>query len=492
MMLSIFMVVLMNVYYWNSDVDAKSEYGIILASVLYAIVLIPYMALPIGLGNVIGIVCFNPFEEVQTQGINFEALPRICFRVVTRGIYKKLILSNLLKNRETCIKSGLRNFIFEVVADVYIPGIEDLCRHLTVPNSYKTKRGTLFKARALNYCLEPGVSDIEDNEWVVHLDEETILTPSSVYGIINFIKDGKADIGQGAISYANGEVLNWLTTLADSVRLAIDYGMLRFQLAVCHRPLFGFKGSYIVIKQGVEKEIGLDFGPCGSIAEDCYLGLLAWKKGYKFGFVLGEMQEKSPFTCMDYIRQRRRWFVGQMLTALSGEIPLYCKLCLIMSLSCNIMMPISISNLFLNTLFPLAKPTIMQILTGFLGGIFSFLYCFGAYKSLHGRPWSISKLTVICISSCILVIPLAACMDSLGTYWGLFNLNSDHFYLIQKDTQQFKRSRSHGSARTLFDTRFGSVLFATGYAERMLRKMDYALLKEKYSNKDMVTIWNEW
>ncbi|KAL3852336.1 hypothetical protein ACJMK2_015993 [Sinanodonta woodiana] len=450
MMLFILMVVLANVYFGNYDIDAEVEYGIILASVLYVIVLIPFMALPIAVGNAIGIVCFNPFEEVQRQGINFEALPRICFRVVTKGIYRKLILSNLLKNRGTCIKSGLRNFLFEVVADVYIPGIDDLCRQFTVPNSYKTKHGTLFKARALNYCLEPGVSDLADEEWVVHLDEETILTPSSIYGIIKFIKDGKADIGQGAISYANGEVLNWFTTLADSIRVAFDYGLFRFQLDVCHRPLFGLKGSYIVIKQGVEKEVGLDFGPRGSIAEDCYFGLLAWKKGYKFGFVLGEMQEKSPFTCMDYIRQRRRWFVGQMFTALSGEIPLYCKLCLILSLSCNILMPLSISNIFLNTLFPLAKPNIMQILTGLLGGIFTFLYGFGAYKSLHVRCWSMSKLTLTCIASFVLVMPLSACMDSIATCWGLLNLNSDQFYLIQKETQKFKRSRSHGTGTITF------------------------------------------
>ncbi|KAK3602060.1 hypothetical protein CHS0354_008015 [Potamilus streckersoni] len=433
----------MNIYITDYEIDAKKEYGIVIATVLYFIAFTPLMAFPVVLGNILGIVRFNPFQQVQIHSIDFESVPRICFRIVTKGTYKKLILSNLLKNREVCSKSGLTNVLFEVVTDDDIPDIKDSCKCIVVPKKYQTKQGTLYKARALNYCLEPGVSGLTDQEWVVHLDEETILTRSSVYGIINFIKDGKADIGQGAISYANGEVLNWLTTLADSIRLALDYGLFRFQLDVFHRPMFGFKGSYIVLKQCVENDVGLDFGPRGSIAEDIYFALLAWEKGYKFGFILGEMQEKSPFTCMDYIRQRRRWFVGQMFTALSREIPLYCKLCLILSLSCSIMMPISISNIFLPTLFPFTKPIIIQLLTGFLGGTFAFLYFYGAFKSLQGRQWSISKMLLVCIVTCVFVLPLAACMDCLATFWGLF-VHDKQFHLVQKDMDEFERSKSHG------------------------------------------------
>ncbi|KAL3852335.1 hypothetical protein ACJMK2_015992 [Sinanodonta woodiana] len=431
-----------NIYITDYDIDATKEYGTVFAIVLYIIAFTPFVAFPIVLGNILGILCFNPFQQAQKHRIDFQLVPLICFRIVTRGTYKKLIYLNLLENRAVCDKCGLTNIQFEVVTDEDIPDIKDLCKCIVVPRNYKTKRETLYKARALHYCLEPGVSALADEEWVVHLDEETLLTPSSIYGIVKFINDGKANIGQGAISYANGEVLNWFTTLADSIRLAFDYGLFRFQLDVFHRPLFGFKGSYIVLKQGVEKDVGLDFGPRGSIAEDCYFALLAWKKGYKFCFILGEMQERSPFTCMDYIRQRRRWFVGQLFTALSGEIPLYCKLCLILSLSCNILMPLSISNILLCTLFPLTKPIIIQFLTGLLGGTFAFLYFFGAYKSLHGRQWSISKTLFVCTVTSLVVLPLAACMDSLATFWGLV-VRDKQFHLVQKDTNEFERSRSH-------------------------------------------------
>ena len=44
------------------------------------------------------------------------------------------------------------------------------------------------------------------NDWIVHLDEETILTHGSVTGIVNFINDGKHQFGQGVITYANLQV----------------------------------------------------------------------------------------------------------------------------------------------------------------------------------------------------------------------------------------------------------------------------------------------
>lgn len=51
---------------------------------------------------------------------------------------------------------------------------------------------------------------------------------------------------QGLITYANENIQNWFTTLADSFRVSDDMGKLRFQFKVFHKPLFGWKGSYVV------------------------------------------------------------------------------------------------------------------------------------------------------------------------------------------------------------------------------------------------------
>jgi egghead protein (zeste-white 4 protein) len=65
-----------------------------------------------------------------------------------------------------------------------------------VPSSYRTKSGALFKARALQYCLEEDVNVLSDADWIVHLDEETIVTEAAMRGILNFVLDGKHQFGQ--------------------------------------------------------------------------------------------------------------------------------------------------------------------------------------------------------------------------------------------------------------------------------------------------------
>jgi len=54
------------------------------------------------------------------------------------------------------------------------------------------------------------VSDLDDDDWIVHLDEETILSDDSVKGIVNFVCDGRHQFGQGVITYANEKVCNFL------------------------------------------------------------------------------------------------------------------------------------------------------------------------------------------------------------------------------------------------------------------------------------------
>lgn len=120
-------------------------------------------------------------------------------------------------------------------------------REIVVPQSYTTKSGCRYKSRALQYALEDDVNLLNDEDWIVHLDEETILTESSVRGILNFLFEGKHQIGQGLITYANEEVVNWVTTLADSFRVGADLGMLRFCLRKFNSALFLFKGLTLFI-----------------------------------------------------------------------------------------------------------------------------------------------------------------------------------------------------------------------------------------------------
>lgn len=228
-------------------IDPWEEYGTIPTLLLYTLRLLTFLTLPQVLFNFFGLVFYNAFpEKVVLKGSPLLA-PFICIRVVTRGDYPDLVKSNVLRNMNTCLDTGLENFLVEVVSDkpVNLPK-HRRTREIVVPKEYKTKTGALFKSRALQYCLEDNVNVLNNNDWVVHLDEETLLTENSVRGIINFVLDGKHPFGQGLITYANENVVNWLTTLADSFRVSDDMGKLRLQFKMFHKPYFSWKGSYVV------------------------------------------------------------------------------------------------------------------------------------------------------------------------------------------------------------------------------------------------------
>jgi cellulose synthase/poly-beta-1,6-N-acetylglucosamine synthase-like glycosyltransferase len=81
-----------------------------------------------------------------------------------------------------------------------------------------------------------------------------------------------------------------------------------------------FKGSFFICQHGVEKSITFDHGLEGSITEDSYFVIKASNQGYSFGWIDGEMYEQSPFTFMDFLRQRKRWHQDAYYIAFSKNL----------------------------------------------------------------------------------------------------------------------------------------------------------------------------
>lgn len=230
------------------DIDPIESYGTLGTLVLYLLRFFTLLTLPQVLFNFAGLIFYNAFpDKVQLKGSPLLA-PFICIRIVTRGDFPDLVKTNVTRNMNTCTNAHLKNFLIEVVTDKPLGLVQHArVREIVVPSSYATKSGALFKARALQYCLEDSVStDLGEHDWIVHLDEETLLTENAVKGILNFVMDGKHQFGQGLITYANEDVENWLFTLADSFRVADDMGKLRLQFNLFHKPFFSWKGSYVV------------------------------------------------------------------------------------------------------------------------------------------------------------------------------------------------------------------------------------------------------
>lgn len=243
-----------------SEIDPVLDYGFWGAFLLYALRGFAVLTVPQLLFNFVGLIFYNVFPAPVTLKGTPLLAPLVNFRVVTRGDFPELVRNNVVRNVNTLIDAGVENYTVEVVTDksIGLPQSRRI-REVVVPKSYKTKSGALFKARALHYCLEDAVNELSDSDWIVHLDEETLLTPNCVRGIVNFVLDGRHQFGQGLITYGNGKVVNWLTTLADCGRVSDDMGKLRLQFRKFHKPLFSFKGSYVVAQvsqdSGVSKSL---------------------------------------------------------------------------------------------------------------------------------------------------------------------------------------------------------------------------------------------
>lgn len=148
--------------------------------------------LPISLGNLSGFMFYNisPPSETNPKPKRSHLLdPFICIRIVTRGNYPELVRANAVRNMSLCLEYGLDRFVVEVVTDrdIGLPRLPKV-RQIVVPEHFKTKRGTLFKARALQYAIEYDREFMSDEDWIVHLDEETALTKSSLTGKRRFIE----------------------------------------------------------------------------------------------------------------------------------------------------------------------------------------------------------------------------------------------------------------------------------------------------------------
>lgn len=416
----------------EEDVHPLEGYGYLGSAILYLIRFsTSLLLLPACICNTLGLILFNSFKD-KIQLKSSPPYPFICIRVVTKGDYPVLVRKNVAANIETCFKAGMKNFMVEVVTDKALNLEKSLgVREIVVPTKYMTKSGALFKARALQYCWEDDVNELSDEDWVVHLDEETRLTEDSVSGILNFCCDKQHQFGQGVITYANGEIISWIATFADSYRVADDLGKLQFQFYYFHRPLFSWKGSYVVTSVAAERKITFDHGPDGSIAEDCYFAMIAYREGYSFNFIEGEMHEASPFTIWDVLQQRKRWLQGMFLTVRSNEIPWRIKFFLACSLYAAVTLPLATSNLFFVAFFPLPHNSVLHFVAAYDSAVALYMYIFGVVKSFshrcRRRPWKL--LFYVAVAS--LVTPINLCIENIASIYCLFG-GKHQFYVVNK------------------------------------------------------------
>jgi cellulose synthase/poly-beta-1,6-N-acetylglucosamine synthase-like glycosyltransferase len=176
----------------------------------------------------------------------------------------------------------------------------------TCPKAFKTSNSK-YKARALEWYRQ--TMRYTEHDWVLHLDEESVIDDESVFQVLQFIwYEHDYHWGQGLILYNQYHYWkNWFFTVADAIRVGDDLSRFQLQYSYFHKPVFGAHGSFLLVNGAVENAVTWNLG---SLTEDYQFAMNAWELGYRCGKVPGIVREQAPLDIMGFLKQRRRWFVG--------------------------------------------------------------------------------------------------------------------------------------------------------------------------------------
>lgn len=177
---------------------------------------------------------------------------------------------------------------------------------IVVPDTFITKRAR-YKARALEYFRQS--QQFTRDDWVLHLDEESMIDEAVIQSCLHFIERGDEDIGMGTIHYnAVNHWTNPFLSAAEVVRMSEDFGRFQLPVRLFRRPLLGWMhGSWILINGEVENRVTWE---TACVAEDFWFAYNAVTLGYKSGWLHAIVREQPPESMGDFFRQRRRWYTG--------------------------------------------------------------------------------------------------------------------------------------------------------------------------------------
>lgn len=272
----------------------------------------------------------NTQNQTQLSIKGWDRSKKIIFCFVSQGIQQRV----LKRSVEEALAIGTRfnmTFGIEVVVDSAVPS-DPLFSHpaislINVPRDFQTPLRSQFKARALYYAASARSqrSDSLVSTWIVHCDEDTIVTPEAIAGIASFLETPASSsmCGAGEIKYnvapqGTGGVFN----IIDYHRTGEDLGRYRLQFAGFGAALFGAHGSFIVVPALIEEQVQFDFGPRGSITEDIYFFLRLRDLGIPCAWVGGHVREQSPGDLRNFLRQRARWITGLINVCCDGAFSL--------------------------------------------------------------------------------------------------------------------------------------------------------------------------
>ena len=234
---------------------------------------------------------------------------RVIFQITTIG-NMKIVQESVYNINRICKEVGYSNYSICVVSEVNESF--DGAVTVTVPKNYSTFNNAKYKARALHYAVEQREKNQENTAdiWIYHLDDESMITKQGLLSILDHIDNNREPIAEGLITYPNKvNSGSKLVKYLDAVRPTFCYTCCAM-LQSKGKPDW-LHGSNLLLRADIEQSIGWDFP--NTCAEDSLFGYVAYKKyGGIFGWHGGVLEEQSPFTFSDFIKQRQRWIKGNI------------------------------------------------------------------------------------------------------------------------------------------------------------------------------------
>lgn len=132
----------------------------------------------------------------------------------------------------------------------------------TCPKSFVSGKSK-YKARALEWYRQ--TMRFTEHDWILHLDEESVIDDESVKACLEFIwYETDCHWGQGLIMYNQYQYWKfwkgWIFSAADALRVGDDLSRFALQYSYFRRPIFGAHGSFLMTNGLVENAITWDLG----------------------------------------------------------------------------------------------------------------------------------------------------------------------------------------------------------------------------------------
>ncbi|MEU4287347.1 glycosyltransferase family 2 protein [Kribbella sp. NPDC026596] len=209
-----------------------------------------------------------------------------------------------------------------------LAGRYDNVRIVEIPATFRTARGTRFKARANHFANLARIKSGEtrDDVWVLHMDDDTGVGEDTVADLARFVSDQHAagtaglHLAQGVLAFPREHASNHWVWLADAIRPACDVSLFAAGTGL-GTPRCGLHGELLLVRASVEAAIGWDFGPSSTVEDAEFALRFSERYPGRSGWFMGRSYGASPATTRDFLRQRERWVAGLLRLACNGGIP---------------------------------------------------------------------------------------------------------------------------------------------------------------------------